>query len=379
LVERYIDVVDVIGSSPIPRTMKILGIETSCDETAVSLIDVNEKINEVTILGNTVHSQIDLHIPYGGVFPVLAKREHAKNLVPVLEKTLVEAKQIAKESSTLAVEQKEYLKKVFEYEPELFESFCAYIPTIKKPEIDFIAVTVGPGLEPALWVGIVFARALSYIWNIPIVPTNHMEGHILAALIEKKKDNTYTLLDKNISYPALSLLISGGHTQIILVDKIGSYKIAGETRDDAIGECFDKVARTLGLAYPGGPKISKFAEIARNEGIHATDSEIEQAINAGADYVLVVGRIPLIHQDKCLIEPLTLAELKTIPENLRVVWNSRDLSHGGMKKETFEEARNIFKGWLCQASNIKTVADIKGGADAVLVGTHLSEFIQSLK
>ena len=115
------------------------------------------------------------------------------------------------------------------------------------------------------------------------------------------------------------------------------------------------------------------------KGIHTTDAEVQAAIDAGAQYVLVVGRIPAIHQDKCFIEPLTLSELKTIPLHMKVVWNSRDLSDGGMKKETFEEARAIFKGWVCQASNIKTIADIKDGADAVLVGTHLIEFAESLK
>ncbi len=114
------------------------------------------------------------------------------------------------------------------------------------------------------------------------------------------------------------------------------------------------------------------------KGIHATDAEIEQAIKAGADYVLVVGRITNIHQDKTIIEPLTLAELVKIPATFKVVWNSRDLSTGGLKKETFEQARKIFKGWLCQASNIRTQADIKDGADAVLVGTHLILFSESL-
>ena len=114
------------------------------------------------------------------------------------------------------------------------------------------------------------------------------------------------------------------------------------------------------------------------KGIHASDDEIQEAISAGADFVLVVGRIPTIYQDKCMTEPLTLTELKTIPENLMVVWNSRDLADGMMKKETFEQAQQIFKGWLCQASNIKTVADIHSGADAVLIGSHLPEFAESL-
>ncbi|MES3005784.1 MAG: hypothetical protein V4664_02445 [Patescibacteria group bacterium] len=115
------------------------------------------------------------------------------------------------------------------------------------------------------------------------------------------------------------------------------------------------------------------------KGIHATDMEIQEALDAGADYILVVGRIPNIHPEKCLIEPMTLEELQTIPENLKVVWNSRDLSDGSIKKETFAEARKIFKGWLCQASNIKMTADIHKEADAVLVGTHLLTFAESLK
>lgn len=110
------------------------------------------------------------------------------------------------------------------------------------------------------------------------------------------------------------------------------------------------------------------------KGIHKTDEEIQKAIEAGADYVLVVGRIPKIHQHKCLIEPLSLEELKNIPQNLKVVWNSRNLSNGEIKKETFEEARAIFKGWLCQASNIKTVENVHNGADAILVGENLETF-----
>jgi indole-3-glycerol phosphate synthase len=114
------------------------------------------------------------------------------------------------------------------------------------------------------------------------------------------------------------------------------------------------------------------------KGIHATDEEIIKALDAGADYVLVVGRIPGVHAEKCLIEPISLAELKTIPKNLKAVWNSRDLSTGGIKKETFKEARELREGWLCQASNIETHADIEPGADAVLIGSHLEKFIESL-
>lgn len=115
------------------------------------------------------------------------------------------------------------------------------------------------------------------------------------------------------------------------------------------------------------------------KGIHETDELIDEAIKSGADLVLVVGRIPKVHVDKCLIEPLTLEGLSKLPEDLKVVWNSRDLKDGGLKKETFEQARALFKGFLCQASNIKTIDDIKEGADAVLVGTNLREFEQSMK
>lgn len=257
--------------------MKILGIETSCDETAISLIEVDEATNTVTVLGNRVHSQIDMHVPHGGVFPMLAKREHAKNLVPVL-KSVLEEVDMAKAAVPYKIDDLSILKR----DPELLDAFESFIPTIKKPEIDFISVTVGPGLEPALWVGITFAQVLSRVWNIPIVPCHHMEGHILTGLIDKVHDSVlksgahkprFDLLDRRILYPALSLLISGGHTQIILIEKIGghgansSYKIVGDTRDDAVGECFDKTARMLGLAYPGGPKISVLAAEARDTNI----------------------------------------------------------------------------------------------------------------
>jgi len=135
---------------------------------------------------------------------------------------------------------------------------------IEKPEINALVVTNGPGLEPALWVGVVFAKALSLIWNIPVYPVNHMEGHILVAeLQESSKAKSYQL--KAISYPAIALLISGGHTQLVLIKESLKYEIIGNTKDDAVGEAFDKVARILGLPYPGGPEISKLAEKERIE------------------------------------------------------------------------------------------------------------------
>lgn len=312
--------------------MHILGIETSCDETAISLIEVNEASNSVRILGNTVHSQIDVHAPYGGVFPTLAKREHAKNLVPVLAKTLAQANVLENASidtpGIITPDLPPILASIFTYEPELLEAFNAFIPTIKRPNIDLISITIGPGLTPALWVGINFARALSIVWNIPLVASNHMEGHILAALIEKNMGPlgeapavadpvpTYDLLDRRIMYPALSLLISGGHTQIVLVEKIGSYKIVGQTRDDAVGECFDKIARTLGLPYPGGPKISALAAKARAEGIESPEPLPRPMIKSDDfDFSFSGLKTSVLYLTKKLVEengPLTQTQIKGI-------------------------------------------------------------------
>jgi N6-L-threonylcarbamoyladenine synthase len=139
--------------------------------------------------------------------------------------------------------------KILEREPELKEQFLKIIPTLKTPKIDAIAVTKGPGLEPALWVGINFAKALSRIWDLPLYPVNHLEGHILASLATPQK----------VPFPVISLIVSGGHTELVLSKDWLKYKIIGRTRDDAVGEAFDKVARILDLPYPGGPEISKLA------------------------------------------------------------------------------------------------------------------------
>ena len=201
--------------------MIILAIETSCDDTCVALVRASgKKEPNFKILSNIVSSQIEVHKKYGGVYPFLAKREHQKNLPLIVSRAL---------------------------------RSLAPLKGAKLLKIDLVAVTNGPGLEPCLWVGVNFAKAFAYSQNIPIVPVNHIEAHILVNLI-----------DKDIKFPALALIVSGGHTQLILVKDIGKYKIIGETRDDAAGECFDKVAKILGLGYPGGPIISKKA--AQNKG-----------------------------------------------------------------------------------------------------------------
>ena len=237
--------------------MKILSIETSCDETAISITEASGgfKNPSFSVLANNLISQIDIHKEFGGVYPTLAKREHAKNLPIILEKSLKDANMFEEGVENL---DKEKIFKALDREEGLAESLWEIISKIKKPDIEYIAVTTGPGLEPALWVGISFAKALALAWNIPIVPVNHMEGHILSPLLNTEKGETIDVA--KFEFPMLALLISGGHTEIILIKDWMDYEKIGQTVDDAVGEAFDKVARILGLPYPGGPKISELAK-----------------------------------------------------------------------------------------------------------------------
>ena len=256
--------------------MRILAIETSCDETGVAFLEISEKGEraEVRVLGNALLSQTSIHSLLGGVVPSLAKREHQNNLVPMLRLALQESDNLTPQDPDYKEINAEKIKKlekefelIFIHEFDLKDILLEFLLTVKAPKIDLITVTSGPGLEPALWVGINFAKALSVAWKIPIIPANHMEGHILSSLLVEKNKNT--LIFTKPEFPLLSLLISGGHTELVLSNTFGSYEIIGKTRDDAIGEAFDKVARMLGLPYPGGPGISKLAESARAEKIES--------------------------------------------------------------------------------------------------------------
>lgn len=201
--------------------MIILAIETSCDETAIAILETPRlRSGQFKILSDVVSSQIKIHAKWGGVVPHLAKREHLKNLPVVLKKALRKAK-------------------------------------IKLEKIDLIAVTVGPGLEPALWTGINFAKELAEKWKKPIVDINHMEGHIFSVFLKEKSSKFQVLSSK---FPVVALLVSGGHTELVLTRKMLDYKIIGQTLDDAAGEAFDKVAKMLKLPYPGGPIVAKLAE-----------------------------------------------------------------------------------------------------------------------
>jgi N6-L-threonylcarbamoyladenine synthase len=232
--------------------MKILSIETSCDDTAITIMEGSLKKGQASfeILANASNSQIKIHAEYGGVFPMLAKREHIKNLPILLEKVLKKAK----------------LNK-------------------NKKKIDVIAVTYGPGLEPSLWSGIVFAKKLAEKWDIPLIPVNHMEGHILSVFAKHKGKFIIPKTDS----PILSLLVSGGHTELVLTKNFTQYKILGETLDDATGEAYDKVARMMGLTYPGGPKISKLADEKRRK----KGRVLEKPIFSGSLSPLASGALPL--------------------------------------------------------------------------------------
>ena len=201
--------------------MKILGIETSCDETAVAVLDITK--NKIRVLSNTISSQVKLHAKFGGVVPNLAAREHVKNINRVFK---------------LALKQ-------------------AGIKSFDK-EIDLMAVTRGPGLGPALLVGLSFAKTLAWKYNKPIVSVNHLEGHVYSNWLPEA--GQLTNLQAYKLFPILNLLVSGGHTELVLMKSHSEFELIGETFDDAVGEAFDKVARLLGLGYPGGPIVSKMAE-----------------------------------------------------------------------------------------------------------------------
>ncbi len=207
--------------------MHILTIETSCDETAVAIGEI--KGGKVKIISHVVASQIKLHAKWGGVVPDLAAREHLKNLVPTIDVAFKQA------------------------------GFSGQQEAFKK--IKIIGVTAGPGLAPALLLGVNFAKALSYAWQKPLIPINHLEGHLYAPWV----DESLKLNFSSQVFPALALIVSGGHTMLIEMADHLKYKIIGSTLDDAVGEAFDKVARIIGLGYPGGPQVSRLAKESQSD------------------------------------------------------------------------------------------------------------------
>lgn len=254
--------------------MKILSIETSCDETAIALVevDISDKHISAHQIDSVLFSQIDIHKEFGGVFPAIAKREHAKHAPLLLEKIL--KNNFKKKTEEASFKKWDKVEKILEREAGLFDSLKKVLLSYEKPDIDFISVTQGPGLEPALWVGISFARALSLYWNIPMIGTNHMKGHIFSVLLNQTQ----------IQFPALALLISGGHTELVELESIFRFNIIGRTKDDAIGESYDKVARMIGLEYPGGPKVAELAQQARDTNILSGDITLPRPMMHSKDF-----------------------------------------------------------------------------------------------
>lgn len=264
--------------------MRILSIETSCDETSFALIDTDGET--VTVYAHNTLSQIEKHREYGGVFPSLAKREHAINAVPLLEKTLTESG-IDHEAVTINGETREHIKHLLVREEGLADKLTTLCDAKGKPQgVDAITVTHGPGLEPALWVGINIAKSLSAIWDVPVIPANHIEGHIASLALTSftfpfSEPQTNQLAE--LPFPAITLIVSGGHTELVRVTDWGVYQPLGKTKDDAVGEAFDKVARLLDLPYPGGPEISQLAAEARESGIKA-DQVLKRPMIDSDDY-----------------------------------------------------------------------------------------------
>ena len=247
--------------------MRVLAIETSCDETGVAILEGVRNGDAMTfeVLGSALLSQADLHAPYGGVYPTLAKREHEKNLPIMLEQALTAAKTSCGKKgprvSTLADNHP-----VGKAGPDHFFSQEVFTE-LQTLDIDALAVTYGPGLEPALWTGVTFAKALARATGLPLMGVNHMEGHLVSSLARQSLGEggvQYHTIE-HIPFPVLGLLISGGHTEFVLMKDWFDYEIVGKTLDDAVGEAFDKVARLLDLPYPGGPHISRIADTARKK------------------------------------------------------------------------------------------------------------------
>lgn len=255
--------------------MKILAIETSCDETAASVVECGGDLARLsaTALSHVVNSQAALHAQYGGVFPAMAKREHAKNLPAVLAEALAPVLVLAgenpknpsartqgihpefvPESERGEGDLERFFRETLAREPGLADGLLDLVCRVPNPGIELIAVTSGPGLEPALWVGISAAKCLAMAWSLPLVGADHMLSHIAAAQVGRGEP---------INFPAICALASGGHTELVWAKSWDQMEVIGETRDDAIGEAYDKAARVLGLPYPGGPEISKLAAAAR--------------------------------------------------------------------------------------------------------------------
>jgi N6-L-threonylcarbamoyladenine synthase len=248
--------------------MKLLSIETSCDETGISVLDVHEQDDDihVEIIANELASQAGNHEEYGGVFPTLAKRLHGQNFTPLFKRL---CQQVNTKPHDVSKEVKEKMSVWLKRHDGLADKLQTQAET-GLPDVDYIAVTVGPGLMPALWVGINIARSLALMTDLPLLPVNHMAGHLISAKVPESHGYKFSL--KQPKRPSVALLVSGGHTELIKESADGKHAKIGQTRDDAAGEAFDKVGRLIGLPYPAGPEVSRLAKQVRNSKPEIRDS-----------------------------------------------------------------------------------------------------------
>ncbi len=362
----------------------LLSSKHACRQTNQPRLIHQQSTDSSAVSSNhLVHSQAELHSAYGGVFPTLAKREHGRNLAPLLEKILKDIPS----RDTLTDEEFKSVMESFRAElergnPDLFESI-AHADFLKNiPSIDRIAVTEGPGLEPALWVGINFASVLGALWNIPIIPINHMEGHVVGSLLESDAPSGAWQKLKSLPLPAIALLISGGHTELVKIESIGghspnfqlptsnSYTIIGQTKDDAVGEAFDKAARLLGLPYPGGPHIARLAHEAYGASLHRGLHDA-RAVNDGVVALSVKLPRPMIKSGDL---DFSFSGLKTA-----VLYAVRDADKAGIIGDNAKDQKisDAFKRNLAYEFE-QSVADVlesklrgaidKTGAQSIIIG-----------
>lgn len=389
------------------KNPKILAIETSCDETAISFL------HDLKSISHHVHTQATMHAEFGGVFPNLAKREHAKNLIPVLSLVFKDifdneiwsadlsvnntqqknhSPNISENSSqNISAETQKNVTELLAREGNLGTDLLAYIGSIPnqifikiKEGIDAIAVTYGPGLEPALWVGISFAKALSVIFDKPLMPINHMEGHIASVLAiagdqtsiqsetssdteaKATKTEEYIAEKSHIDFPAIALLISGGHTELVQINSWHDYKILGQTVDDAVGEAYDKTARLIGLPYPGGPAISALASKFREENNYNWPEKIPESNLKNRIFELPR---PMLHSKdfNFSFSGLKTAVLYAVRDNLNKK-NSENLSNSLTDNEKIAlagEFEDAVVEVLTQKTN-KAIEEI--GAQTLIIG-----------
>lgn len=292
------------------KDIVILAIESSCDETAAAVVK-----NGREVLSNIIFSQIELHKLYGGVVPEIASRKHIEKINPVIEQAMEEA------NMTLA-------------------------------DIDALAVTYGPGLVGALLVGVAEAKAISYAAKKPLIPVHHIEGHISANYIE----------NKDLEPPFLCMVVSGGHTHLVLVKDYGQYEIIGRTHDDAAGEAFDKVARAIGLGYPGGPKVDKLAKSGNSEAIHFPKAHIQ---GAPLDFSFSgVKSAVLNYLNECQMKKIEV--------------NTADVAASFQKaivdvivEHTMEAARQYHIGKVALAGGVASNSALRGAMETACAKHHL--------